>query len=106
MVTLDEEHSTRARANALRAVLDGRLSPDELTGEAVCAFVVLKGPRGNLFALSVDPAVRNLEQVKVGDAVAVRYMEALSLTLKKGGKELRSSAQSGDLSSGFKRQIA
>ncbi len=33
MVTLDEEHTTRARANALRAVLDGRLSPDELTGE-------------------------------------------------------------------------
>ena len=33
MVTQDEEDSTRGRANALRAVLDGRLDPDELTGE-------------------------------------------------------------------------
>jgi len=33
MVTQDEEDSTRGRANALRAVLDGRLEPSELTGE-------------------------------------------------------------------------
>jgi Fe-S oxidoreductase len=41
MVTLDEEHTTRARANALRAVLDGRLSPDELTGERLHAVMDL-----------------------------------------------------------------
>jgi hypothetical protein len=58
--------------------------------------ISLKGPRGNVVAFEVDPAVRNLEQVKVGDQVAVRYLEALSLTLKKDGKELRSSAESGD----------
>ncbi len=33
MVTQEEEHSTRGRANALRAVLDGRLGPEELTGD-------------------------------------------------------------------------
>jgi FAD/FMN-containing dehydrogenase/Fe-S oxidoreductase len=33
MVTREEEHSTRGRANALRAVLDGRLPPEEMTGE-------------------------------------------------------------------------
>jgi Fe-S oxidoreductase len=32
MVTRDEEHSTRARANALRAVLSGRLPASEFTG--------------------------------------------------------------------------
>jgi FAD/FMN-containing dehydrogenase/Fe-S oxidoreductase len=32
-VTREEEHSTRGRANALRAVLDGRLPPEEMTGE-------------------------------------------------------------------------
>jgi Fe-S oxidoreductase len=32
MVTRDEEHSTRGRANALRMVLSGALPPDELTG--------------------------------------------------------------------------
>jgi FAD/FMN-containing dehydrogenase/Fe-S oxidoreductase len=32
MATKDEEHSTRGRANALRAVLSGRLPPAEFTG--------------------------------------------------------------------------
>jgi FAD/FMN-containing dehydrogenase/Fe-S oxidoreductase len=32
MVTRDEEHSTRGRANALRAVLSGRMAPAEFTG--------------------------------------------------------------------------
>jgi Cu/Ag efflux protein CusF len=58
--------------------------------------VTLKGPRGNVFPLTVDPEVRNLEQVKVGDLVVVRYLEALSLTLKKNGKELRSRTDSSD----------
>jgi FAD/FMN-containing dehydrogenase/Fe-S oxidoreductase len=33
MVTLDEQDTTRARANMLRSVLDGTLPPGELTGE-------------------------------------------------------------------------
>ena len=33
MATRDEEHSTRGRANALRAVLSGRLAPAEFTGK-------------------------------------------------------------------------
>ncbi len=32
MATHDEEHSTRGRANALRAVLSGRMAPKEFTG--------------------------------------------------------------------------
>ena len=32
----------------------------------------------------------NLEQLKVGDRVVVRYLQALSLDLKKDGKEVRS----------------
>ncbi len=32
MVTRDEEHTTRARANALRAVLSGKVPPSELAG--------------------------------------------------------------------------
>ena len=35
MATLDEQHSTRGRANALRAALSGRLSDDRLTGPEV-----------------------------------------------------------------------
>jgi FAD/FMN-containing dehydrogenase/NAD-dependent dihydropyrimidine dehydrogenase PreA subunit len=33
MATRDEEHSTRGRANALRAALSGLLTPEELTGQ-------------------------------------------------------------------------
>jgi Fe-S oxidoreductase len=33
MATLDEEHSTRGRANALRAVLSGKVPKEEFTGE-------------------------------------------------------------------------
>jgi Cu/Ag efflux protein CusF len=58
--------------------------------------ITLKGPRGNVVPMSVDPEVRNLDKVKVGDHVVVRYLEALSLTLKKDGKELRSANESSD----------
>jgi FAD/FMN-containing dehydrogenase/Fe-S oxidoreductase len=33
MVTLDEEHSTRGRANALRAVLSGKIAKEDFTGK-------------------------------------------------------------------------
>jgi hypothetical protein len=58
--------------------------------------VTLKGPKGKVFVLTAGPDVRNLEQVKVGDQVVVRYLESLSLTLKKDGKELRSSTEAKD----------
>ena len=52
--------------------------------------ITLKGPKGKVMPLSVAPDVRNLEQVKVGDQLVVTYVEALSLTLKKDGKEIPS----------------
>jgi FAD/FMN-containing dehydrogenase/Fe-S oxidoreductase len=41
MATRDEEHSTRGRANALRAVLSGRLPASELTGRRLYAVMDL-----------------------------------------------------------------
>jgi FAD/FMN-containing dehydrogenase/Fe-S oxidoreductase len=41
MVTLDEEHSTRGRANALRAVLSGKLPHEEFTGKRLHAVMDL-----------------------------------------------------------------
>src|SRR5438874_2025439 len=41
MATKDEEHSTRGRANALRAVLSGRLPASEVTGKRLRAVVDL-----------------------------------------------------------------
>ena len=54
----------------------------------------IKGPRGKLIVLEIGPEARNLEQVKVGDRVVVRYAQALTLTLVKDGKELRSKVES------------
>ena len=51
--------------------------------------ITLKGPRGNIVTLPVGPEVKNFDQIKVGDFVAVRYLQALSLQLKKGGTAMR-----------------
>jgi Cu/Ag efflux protein CusF len=51
--------------------------------------VTLKGPQGNQFGVVAGPEVRNFEEIKVGDQVVVRHVEALSLELKKGGSGVR-----------------
>jgi hypothetical protein len=51
--------------------------------------VTLKGPRGNIVDVTAGPEVRNFDQIKVGDLLVVRYMEALTLELKKGGAGIR-----------------
>ncbi|HET6780522.1 MAG TPA: FAD-linked oxidase C-terminal domain-containing protein, partial [bacterium] len=59
MVTREEEHSTRGRANLLRAVLSGQLPPEELTGrrlyEALDLCLECKGCKAECPA-SVDMA--------------------------------------------------
>ncbi|MBP6775723.1 MAG: hypothetical protein KA151_00585 [Piscinibacter sp.] len=51
--------------------------------------VTLKGPEGKLNTVTAGADVRNFDQIKVGDSVTVKYVEALTLTLKKDGKDLR-----------------
>jgi hypothetical protein len=48
--------------------------------------VTIKGPRGHVETVVAGPEVKNFDQIKVGDNVVLRYVEALSLELKKGGK--------------------
>ena len=43
--------------------------------------MTLKGPRGRVVTLPVGPEVQNLDQIKAGDIVVVRYLEALALDL-------------------------
>jgi Cu/Ag efflux protein CusF len=62
--------------------------------DAAKGHVTLKSPQGREIPLQVGPEVRNLAQVKVGDKVVVKYLEALSLTLMKDGKEVRGSNES------------
>ena len=51
--------------------------------------LTLKGPRGNVVDLVVGPEVKRFDQIKVGDSVVVRYVQALGLELKKGGGGIR-----------------
>jgi len=51
--------------------------------------VTLKGPRGRVVTLPVGSEVQNFDQIKAGDIVVVRYLEALSLDLKKSGSGVR-----------------
>lgn len=51
--------------------------------------ISLKGPEGNVFVVQAGPDVKNFDQIKVGDVVAARYVEALTLQLKPGGGQIR-----------------
>lgn len=45
--------------------------------------VTLKGPQGRSVDVVAGDAVRNFDQIRVGDSVVVQYQEALSLELRK-----------------------
>jgi Cu/Ag efflux protein CusF len=47
--------------------------------------VTLKGPQGGEITVTAGPDVKNFDSLKVGDQVALQYVEALTLELKKGG---------------------
>jgi Cu/Ag efflux protein CusF len=47
--------------------------------------VMVKGPLGRTVALKVDDRVKNLAQVKAGDEIVLKYMEAVSVALVRGG---------------------
>lgn len=62
----------------------------EITAVDVAHRIVsIKGPKGDISDLRVDPAVRNLEQVKVGDRVRLSYRIGVALALMKGGDGIR-----------------
>jgi ribosomal 50S subunit-recycling heat shock protein len=45
--------------------------------------VTVKGPMGRVVSFKVDERVKNLAQVKVGDELTLRYIEAVSVALEK-----------------------
>ena len=49
--------------------------------------VTLTGPKGKEYSFTAGPEVKNLDKIKVGDKVVADYVESLTLTLMKGGKE-------------------
>ncbi len=45
--------------------------------------LMLKGPQGNVFPVTVDKSVAGFAALKVGDNVHVRYTEAIAITVSK-----------------------
>lgn len=60
-------------------------------------FVTLKDEDGKLRTVQVGEQVKNLAQVKVGDVVVARYVQAVALELKKGGSGVRSVTEKEEL---------
>jgi hypothetical protein len=48
--------------------------------------VTVTGPRGKTVTLKVGPEVKNLDQVKPGDQLVVRYFESIALFVRKSGE--------------------
>jgi hypothetical protein len=48
--------------------------------------VTLKMANGEKRTVEAGPEVRNFDQIKVGDTLTIKYMEALAIELKKDGK--------------------
>src|SRR5262245_155376 len=57
--------------------------------------VTLEGPGGDIVTLPVGPEVENFDQIRVGDLVVVRYLEALMLELRKHGTAPRERTERG-----------
>ena len=48
--------------------------------------VTLKGPKGKVETVKVDPSIQALDKLKVGDEVVAKYYEALAWDVKKAGQ--------------------
>jgi hypothetical protein len=59
--------------------------------------VTLKGPKGDLHTIVAGDDVKNFDQIKVGDKVTVKYVEALTIELKKDGKAVVGRTETADL---------
>jgi hypothetical protein len=73
----------------LQETLEARATVTEI--DLASRVMTLRGPAGNEFTFEVDPAVRNLPQVKVGDDVVVRYFETIGAAMRKPGDSTEAS---------------
>jgi hypothetical protein len=72
--------SEPGKAAAVRAV---EMSAEVMSIERASRVLTLKGPRGNVVDVTISPEVKNFDQIKAGDFIMVRFMQALALELQK-----------------------
>lgn len=56
----------------------------------------VKGPQGRVVTLQAGDEVKNYDQIQLGDNVVARFMQSITLELKKGGKGIMSRTDSKD----------
>ena len=56
----------------------------------------LKGPKGRVVTLTAGDEVKNYDQIQLGDHVVARFMQSVTLELKKGGKGIMERTDSRD----------
>jgi hypothetical protein len=81
--------ATAPKPFELKNTLEARATVTQL--DLATRLMTLRGPAGNEFTFEVDPAVRNLPQVKVGDEVVVRYYETVGAAMRKPGDSTEAS---------------
>ena len=47
--------------------------------------VTIKGPQGRVATVTASPEIQNLDQVKAGDQISLKYYESVAVDLIKGG---------------------
>jgi len=72
--------SEPGRAEVVNAV---KISAQVVGIDKATRTVTLKGPKGRVLDVVAGDEVKNFDQIKLGDHVVARYMESLSLELKK-----------------------
>ena len=72
--------SEPGKATAVRAL---EISAQVVALDKATRTVTLKGPKGDARDIVASDEVKNFDQIKVGDFLVVRYVQALTLELKK-----------------------
>ncbi|GAA5182239.1 hypothetical protein GCM10025771_31050 [Niveibacterium umoris] len=57
--------------------------------DATTRVVTVKNAKGESYEIVAGPEVKNFAQIKVGDALVIKAVQALTLELKKGGAGIR-----------------
>jgi hypothetical protein len=85
-----ESSEPKQQSDQPKQVEESWLVSTSATVEAIdhkTRMVTIKGPTGNSSTFKADDAVKNLDQVKVGDQVVVDYYQSLALQVVKVGTE-------------------
>ncbi|HUI98689.1 MAG TPA: hypothetical protein VLY46_00555 [Usitatibacter sp.] len=65
--------------------------------DAATRTVTLKLPNGEMRSFVAGDEVRNFDQIKAGDKLSVKYLEAFTIELKKNGKDIVGRTESASL---------